>query len=94
MHAAYRVEMTESEAGWGQRPDGYIYGVTKESVEKKLKEIASKAQYEEFSFPSGEIVLVEVTAEFEDFLKLANNEVYWTPIGKHAGDLTRIQTKG
>lgn len=89
MLAAYRVEMTESEAGWGQRPDGYIYSISKEKLEARLKEIDAAKDYEEYSFPSSPIVIVEITQEFHDFLELGEKDPYWTPIGKHAGDLTR-----
>ena len=89
MNAVYRVEMLESEAGWGQRPDGFIYGATKEAVEKKLKHVADTAQYECYSRPCSDIVLVEVTPEFENTLKSqGENFTHWTIRRKHEGDLS------
>jgi hypothetical protein len=89
MLAAYRVEMLESEAGWGTRPDGYIYGATKEAVETALKKVAAAASYEEYSRPNSDIVLVEVNEDLYDKLHCSDGPTLWTPVGKHAGDLTR-----
>ncbi len=43
MQAVYKVEWTEYESGWGQRPDGTTYYKDKATMDKHLKEYA--AQY-------------------------------------------------
>ena len=89
MNAVYRVEMLESEAGWGQRPDGFIYGATKADVEKALKRVADTAEYSCYSRPCSDIVLVEVTEELYDKVNSkSDGPLIWTACHKHEGDLS------
>ena len=89
MNAVYRVEMLESEAGWGQRPDGFIYGATKADVESSLRQVIAAGSYECYSRPCSDIILVEVTEELYDALNnKSNGPTLWTARHKHEGDLS------
>lgn len=65
LYTLYRVEWTEYERGWGNRPDGTTYYPTKEIAVKKIKDYwdnRPKATPDCYSSPS-EPVLVEVSEE-------------------------------
>lgn len=68
--AAYRVEWTEYERGWGQRPDGVSYYATKELADKCIREYDEKYNNED-EVPdcytkAGSPKLVEVDQELYD----------------------------
>jgi hypothetical protein len=69
MFALYKVEWTEYERGWGYRPDGETYYISKDLADKAIKDYWAKMPEEVpdiYSKPS-DPVLVEVTEE--DFKK-------------------------
>ena len=71
---------TESERGWGMRPDGYTFHLTKEDHAKFVKDNWNwyVSRYgnrtpDEYSFPDGDVVQVTVTKEcFEQLLEEDN----------------------
>ena len=52
----YVIEWTESEAGWGQRPDGFTVHETLDDARKYANHIEKEKQYSEFSFPTTGII--------------------------------------
>lgn len=64
------ASLTEFEAGWGQRPDGYILADSLEDGKKTQKEIESQGSYECF-VRAGEFQQVFLT---EDGVKLLNSD--------------------
>jgi hypothetical protein len=48
----FYVQWTEYEKGWGQRPDGFTYAITKEQLATEIKRQATYDTPEEFSRPS------------------------------------------
>lgn len=71
---------TESEKGWGQRPDGYSLHLTKEAHERYVRENwgnrdHSKGVPDEYSRPEGEPFLVEITPEQNAKLRGATNGI-------------------
>ena len=88
MLAAHKVTLTESELGWGQRPDGCIYALTREALDKRVKEYMSYNDYNEFSYVSHGPVIVEITQEFADIMNATDDKTYTTAKYKHPGDLS------
>lgn len=65
LYALYKIEWTEYERGWGNRPDGTTYYPTKELAEKAVTDYWARMPKETpdcYSSPS-EPVLVEVNEE-------------------------------
>jgi hypothetical protein len=58
---AYYNRVREFEAGWGNRPDGFLVAKTKEQFNDKAKEIKAAGSYAEFSTVEGEPILCLVT---------------------------------
>lgn len=87
MFTAFRREMGESNRGLGLKPNGYIYGLTKESIDKMIDDARKESSV--FAWPElmGQLEVVEITPTFHDFLALNNGDAYWTTIGKHRDDL-------
>ncbi len=82
MLAAYKIEWTEYERGWGSRPDGTSYHLSKEDALKCIEEHWEREKAmngdetpDEYSSPSDPI-LVEVTPEIKK--KLKKGKPYWT----------------
>lgn len=68
--------MLESEAGWGQRPDGNIYSLEKIKLEEKIKAIQKHNSYECYSRPTGPIEIVVITEEFAT--EIHKNGAVWS----------------
>jgi len=63
---------TESERGWGMRPDGYSIHLTKEDVKKYIDAYWKRmpaAVPDEYSFPDGEPVAVVVSKKLYEKVK-------------------------
>jgi len=61
--AKYRVDITEYERGWGQRPDGHILFDSKKEAEDYIKEHNAqnnKARVPDIYWVAGRPYLVEV----------------------------------
>jgi len=79
-------EWTESERGWGKRPDGYTLHKSKEDIKAFLDAMRAREaeQYkgatpDEYSYPEGKATLVEVTDE-EVITALKNSQCgIWGP---------------
>lgn len=52
----YVIEWTESEAGWGQRPDGFTVHETLEDARSYAKDVEKEKHHAEFSFPTTGII--------------------------------------
>jgi hypothetical protein len=79
MFAVYKITWTEYERGWGQRPDGYSYHVSKEFAEKYVKDYwkdMPKETPDEYSKPS-EPVLAEVSEELFNQVQNEKNVRTW-----------------
>lgn len=87
MFTAFRREMGESNRGLGLKPNGHIYGLTKESIDKMVSDARKEASVFDWPELMGQLEVVEITPEFNEFLALNNGDAYWTTIGKHRGDL-------
>lgn len=77
VHPVVRVNWTESERGWGERPDGYSFHLTKEDAEAYIKEYWDKMPKEvpdEYSKP-GEPLLSQVNAKTFRKIKKSKNGV-------------------
>lgn len=81
MNAAYQIDFTEIEPGWGQRPDGSMLFPSKASADeyaisfrKKEAERLKASPGGDYSIP-GTPYLVEITEEQSD--RLAANGPYW-----------------
>lgn len=81
MPLAYLMTWTESERGWGQRPDGHSLHATKADWEAYLaKHNAQKTTEvpDEYSFPEGELVGVDVDQAMLTKLTNAGGSLrYW-----------------
>lgn len=75
--AVYAISWTESEAGWGQRPDGYSFHssaeVAKEYVNSYNASLPKEVPYE-YSFADGPAKLVEVSESLYNYV-MNNNSV-------------------
>lgn len=77
MFALYKIEWTEYERGWGQRPDGETYYPSKELADKAIADYWNgmpKEVPDTYSKPSDPF-LVEVTEEFYHKV-MANEKTY------------------
>ena len=77
---------TESERGWGQRPDGYTLHQTKEDIVSFLEHMRAReaeaykgATPDEYSFPDSPPTLVEITDQATIDKLLASTEGIWGP---------------
>lgn len=52
MYGCYRVQWTEYERGWGQRPDGTQYFATLEHAEERLDLFAQERAREQQKYPN------------------------------------------
>jgi len=69
MFAVYVLDWTESESGWGQRPDGTTYHKTKQLALDYKKEHDFNGCPEIYTF-SGQPYLLEVSKEIFDEVQL------------------------
>jgi len=79
MFAAYKIEWTEYECGWGSRPDGYSYHATKELAKAYVDDYwkdMPKETPDEYSRPS-EPVLEEVSEELFNKIQNERNVRTW-----------------
>ncbi len=81
VHAAYRIDFTEFESGWGQRPDGSKLYASKADAEagsdefvKQQREYLKGNPGGDYSVP-GTPYMVEITKEEAD--RLAAEGSYW-----------------
>lgn len=75
IHAVYKIDWTEYERGWGQRPDGTTYHLTLEEAKKYIDDYWSKMPDnvpDEYSSP-GKPTLVEVDKKTYDKIKKRPN---------------------
>lgn len=77
---------TESERGWGQRPDGYTLHKTKEDIGFFLERMRAQEAEDykgltpdEYSFPDSPPTLVEITDPATIASLLASTEGIWGP---------------
>lgn len=79
---AYKIDWTEYERGWGQRPDGSSLHLTKEAADTYIKEYwdsmpdRSQGVPDDYCAP-GTPRFVEVTAEQIEQIMLSPNKVIW-----------------
>lgn len=67
----YAVEWEESERGWGVRPDGFTFHTSAEEAKKFVKDFVAKQPQsvpDEYSRPSGEAKLIEVSESLHDYV--------------------------
>ena len=74
--AVYRVDFTEYERGWGNRPDNFTLSLTKEIALKHKREYETGGNSEIYQRGS-EPILVEVNQELYDFIKNSDKGVVW-----------------
>jgi hypothetical protein len=81
LRAAYQIDFTEVEPGWGQRPDGSMLFPSKESADAyaiqyrdKERERMKTSPCPDYSYP-GTPRLVEITIEQSD--RLEAEGPYW-----------------
>lgn len=79
----YCSAATEYEAGWGNRPDGYVIAFDKEKLQKRIDEINSQ-KGEEFS-RCDSIKLCILSPLAADQVLAAHNGTIW--IGRNVKDL-------
>lgn len=75
-NVAYYNSVTEYEAGWGNRPDGYLIAKTKEQFIAKAADIKAAGSYAEFSSVNGEPKMCLVTDDMAQ--QLEANGTVWT----------------
>lgn len=73
---AYYSSVTEYESGWGNRPDGYLVAIDKESFLSRAKLIESQGDSQEFSRIDHEPKLCLVTDEM--YAQLKEVSTVWT----------------
>lgn len=79
---AYRMDFTEVEPGWGQRPDGSMLFPSKTAAdayavsfkEKERERLKAAGGHGDYSYP-GTPYMVEITKEQSD--RLASEGAYW-----------------
>lgn len=81
--ACYRIDWTEFECGWGQRPDGYTLYLTRERASQHIDDhwAAYKIQYgntvpDDYSAPS-EPYLVECTEDIIKRIQWSETQYIW-----------------
>jgi hypothetical protein len=87
MNGAWRIEMTEVEHGWGPRPDGYLYSLTKEAVEARAKQL-TETKWKGVTILAGRAEFIPISAELH--LDLMETVCISTAVGKKKGDLTIV----
>lgn len=73
-YPVYCIKWTESESGWGFRPDGYSYHLTVSDSEKFIKDHWDSMPDDapsEYSYPDGSMI---VDLEEEDYKKVTDSE--------------------
>ena len=73
---AFYNTVTESEAGWGTRFDGYLIALTEEKFNERAASIKAAGSYQEFSYVDGPPKLCIVTEEMHK--RLVENGTVWT----------------
>lgn len=87
MYGAWRVDFTEIEFGWGDRPDGRAYSFNKEALQAEADRRASyRGQYH--AVRADRLEFVPITLEFHK--ELLEKTIIDVNVGKHTGDLTRL----
>lgn len=76
-NVVYGADVTEYESGWGQRHDGYVLALDKESFEKTAKDINNYGNYECFS-RVGSPRLLKVTPKMYEEIKAREDKSIWT----------------
>jgi hypothetical protein len=77
MNVVYRVNFTEFESGWGQRPDGYIMAKTKEIAIKVIRDIESMGSYSCYTRANTQPYLFETTDEIYKDIQEDEDGYFW-----------------
>lgn len=82
MKAVYRIDWTEYERGWGQRPDGYQLCIDKKAADKVIEEhVAAEKKRNpsgavpDYYFAPSQPRLVEV--DLKTYKKVQKDRVIW-----------------
>lgn len=75
--ALYVCAVTEYEAGWGARPDGYLAAIGREALDRKILAISAGGSYECFNRCETARVAF-VTQEFYDKVAATEEQALWT----------------
>ena len=75
-YPAFYQTMTESEAGWGTRPDGFLVALTTEAFYARAQKIKEAGSYAEYSRVDGAPIACYVTEDTQNKL-LENNGSVW-----------------
>lgn len=75
-HTAYFSRVTEYEAGWGNRPDGFLIAKTEALFTERAKSIKAAGTYAEFSSVDHGPKLCKVTEEMHKQLEVKGT--VWT----------------
>ncbi|AFH14914.1 hypothetical protein LU11_gp383 [Pseudomonas phage Lu11] len=73
---AFYNTVTESEAGWGSRFDGYLIALTEEAFNARAEKIKAAGSYQEFSYVDGPPKVCIITEEMHK--QLVEHGTVWT----------------
>jgi hypothetical protein len=73
---ALAQRVTESEAGWGTRPDGFLVALDIDAFNERAQKIKNAGSYAEFSYVDGEPQPCFVTEETHAKLVAGNGSVW------------------
>ena len=76
-YVGYTISIMESEAGWGQKPDGHIIAISAEALEAKVKEVEDAGDYNIYWRTVGVSGLVILSEEGYQELNADDKGAFW-----------------
>lgn len=84
MKTVFVQEWTETERGWGKRPDGFTIHPTLDALQAYCKDYRNRliAEYgatapDEYSYPDGQPASLTVQDDHDLVQRLGSNEILW-----------------